>query len=597
MTTPFWKNTPALFSSHSGEILSIQKGSDQRIFCFQEISSVQNLDSVHGGVQPEKTSVNPKVIIVEATGSVKDARQDLRKAAQQHHGVPVLLVLDTKRNDAEELLSLPASDFHDSNSGEALLKKRINHLSNAPKLPAAVTSTLEFDFLKEEMQLWQSLFENSSTGMLSGDSRPFLSALRQQSDKSARGCATQTFSLADTPLSSVKWELNNQKAQKLLNLKEPVALSNTFLHKLKPEQPEQFLSSLEQLGSTQTSIHTEVQSSNDKDSVRHLSLNISINSNNLLLVTILDITRNKKLEEELRDHLKLLESRVKDRTHDIAISHQRLASEGTQRQRLTGQLRESLAHITQSVIGAKRILEVALPGREELNSIFPNSVLIDRPRDIMGGDFLFTGVKNGKKTLALIDSTGHGIPGAMVSLMGSSLVNKAFTSLKDPNPSNILVHFQEEFDIRMQVNQGTPQMYGFDAAVITQDPATKTIQFSGARGDLFLVRDGETQTIRGSRASIDLMKLYTDQVEATEYELHNIEYQDGDQFYILSDGVRDQFGGERSRKLGRKRLCDILAKHHKLPHTKREKAIQKDLLIWKGANAKVDDATLVGIQC
>ena len=93
------------------------------------------------------------------------------------------------------------------------------------------------------------------------------------------------------------------------------------------------------------------------------------------------------------------------------------------------------------------------------------------------------------------------------------------------------------------------------------------------------------------------MKLYTDQVEATEYELHNIEYQDGDQFYILSDGVRDQFGGERSRKLGRKRLCDILAKHHKLPHTKREKAIQKDLLIWKGANAKVDDATLVGIQC
>ncbi len=163
---------------------------------------------------PEKTSVNPKVIIVEATGSVKDARQDLRKAAQQHHGIPVLLVLDTKRDDAEELLSLPASDFHDSNSGEALLKKRINHLSNAPKLPTAVTSTLEFDFLKEEMQLWQSLFENSSTGMLSGDSRPFLSALRQESDKSARGCAPQTFSLADTPLSSVKWELNNQKAQK-----------------------------------------------------------------------------------------------------------------------------------------------------------------------------------------------------------------------------------------------------------------------------------------------------------------------------------------------------------------------------------------------
>ena len=66
---------------------------------------------------------------------------------------------------------------------------------------------------------------------------------------------------------------------------------------------------------------------------------------------------------------------------------------------------------------------------------------------------------------------------------------------------------------------------------------------------------------------------------------------------MISDGIRDQFGGERNRKMGRKRLCDILAKNSALKTVDREKAIQKDLLIWKGANAKVDDATLVGIQC
>ena len=117
----------------------------------------------------------------------------------------------------------------------------------------------------------------------------------------------------------------------------------------------------------------------------------------------------------------------------------------------------------------------------------------------------------------------------------SSLINKAFTVLGTSSPSDILTHFQKEFDLRMQVNQGTPQMYGFDAAILTVDAQTKTIEFAGARGDLFLVRDGVTHTFRGSRASIDLMPRDARKTTKTPYERHVIDYLPGDQFYMISD--------------------------------------------------------------
>ena len=115
-------------------------------------------------------------------------------------------------------------------------------------------------------------------------------------------------------------------------------------------------------------------------------------------------------------------------------------------------------------------------------------------------------------------------------------------------------------------------------------------------GDLYLVRNGETQIFRGTRSSIELNR-YGQQGDAPlAFAVHTIELQPGDQFYMVTDGVRDQFGGEFNRKLGRKRLADILAEYSHLDILERERTIQQALMIWKGANTKVDDATLVGID-
>ena len=597
MLTPEWKRTRTNISESLGATYSIQPGLDKVNPASGKNQAPPSKTQAQAIILSESGHNSSKVILLEASGTSTEAKLQLKNLSQRHPGVPVILILDTKRTDIDGFLALPASDFHDFQSNEALLQKRVAKLSHSSK--GQPLNPLSLRLIQEEMQLWQSLFERSGAGMLTGQALLFLDALRKTSTALTAPAKLETLTLGETLLSHVIWELNNKESIQLLELKEPVSLSNQFLKKLKPSNPQQFLESLGKLGSTVNLIHEEIQYTTTLGNQKHLSIGISIASekDNLLLLTILDNSQRVKLEEELRDNLKLLEDRVARRTRDIASSHQRLATESTQRQKLTVQLRESFAHITQSIIGAKRIMEVALPTREELNSVFPNSLLIDRPRDIMGGDFLFTGVKNGKKTLALIDSTGHGIPGAMVSLMGSSLINKAFTALESSNPSAILESFQKEFDIRMQVAQGTPQMYGFDAAIMTMNPEMRTIEFAGARGDLFRVRNKETKIVRGSRTSIDLMRRHSPNIPANEFALHTLNYEDGDQFYMISDGIRDQFGGESNRKLGRKRLCDILSQHSNLPWTEREKAIQKDLLIWKGANAKVDDATLVGIQC
>ena len=123
------------------------------------------------------------------------------------------------------------------------------------------------------------------------------------------------------------------------------------------------------------------------------------------------------------------------------------------------------------------------------------------------------------------------------------------------------------------------------------------MHFAGARGDLYLIRNGQAQTFRGTRESIDLIASRHGQDPAQpEFEAHVLDILSGDQIYLATDGVQDQFGGVHGRKLGRKRLADLLARHASLGMAEREAALTQELLMWKGSNAKVDDAMLVGID-
>lgn len=541
-------------------------------------------------------SMTGAVIVLKAAASVTQTHQLLEQLTQQFSLLPIVILVDGNRPDLADILTLPARDFLDANSSTLLLEKKLRGLALQKKPDPELATPQALELM--EAEVWSSIFNHAGAGMLTGKYSPFKQAKDQLLSQLKSNDEVDWLAFIQSSLAAIPWELNNDRAAELLELDTPVSLSRAFVNRLRPLNKTAFGEGLMKLSNACPTVRGDFDLTLHNGGKRQLSLEVNIapEAHNLVLVTLLDITERTGLERALRRNVQELESRVEERTLAVTRTHRNLERESIQRKRLSNTVRESLAHITQGIISAKRILEVALPGTEDLRRQFPGAILISKPRDILGGDFLFTGIKGNRRTLALIDSTGHGIPGAMVSLMGSTLINKSYVTLGNPDPSSILKHFHQEFDVLMKVNQGTPQMYGFDAGILTVDDTTQTIEFAGARGDLYLVRDGQTHTIRGTRSSIEFDAITRGQNVQKEYQLHKVSYRSGDQFYMITDGVRDQFGGEKNRKLGRKRLCDILAKHAALGSKEREKAIQKDLLIWKGANAKVDDATLVGIS-
>ena len=535
----------------------------------------------------------PEVLLLMASPSARITEQHLTHLRQLYPSVPIILLLDTPIiENLEDTLSLEADDFHDFVSGFKMLEARVKKWR-----PSTKNTSLRTELLQDETAIWRTLFELAGAGMLTGNPHKFLDNEPSFFQDTGDPSSEHWNAFIRHSLLQIEWEINNRKAAELLDLNEPVSVSIAFISKLEAMNPLQFGEDLRKLGSSETNnIEGDFEFTTNQGFHRRLTLTFKIPDNleDIILVTITDITARVELETQMRNHLMELESMVQSRTRTIQRANKQLAEESKQRKRLAMQVRENLVNITQGIISAKSILDIALPSVNEIRATFPQSMLISRPRDIMGGDFIFTAEKDGKKLLSLIDSTGHGIPGAMVSMMGSSLINRSFATLLSPNPSNLLEQFHNEFLEKVNTNKGNPNLFGFDAGIIMIDESERLISFAGARGDLYMVRQGMVQIFRGTRTSIELNN-YSDSKEL-HYNLHSAHLEPGDQLYMVTDGIRDQFGGERNRKLGRKRLADILAQYSHLGLVDREKAIQQALLLWKGPNAKVDDATLVGIE-
>ena len=535
--------------------------------------------------------------VIGTQGSRQERLHTARCLTSAASSTPILIVL-AALEEPSTWLALNADGYHEASSAAALLGQRLETLVPQPQNPSKSIVTSP-SIAEAETQFWASTFDMAGAGLITGRAQGFLESLRHIGQLGPMRSRDEAIDRIRRILGSVTWELNNPMARQLLDLRTPVSLEFGFVNRLTPLQPRALLADLLSLQNGGLRSAGDVLVRDQNGQLRYLSLELSLpeSAEDTLLLTLLDISHRVELESQLRDHVNHLEERVEERTLQIRQANAKLEAEGNQRQRLADQVRQNLVHITQGVISAKAILEVALPGKEELQQLFPQSLLIDRPRDILGGDFLFLAEKCGRRTLALIDSTGHGVPGSMVALLGSMLIQRAHAELECPMPSDILFGFRAAFNQRMNSQSEVPQMFGFDGAVVTLDPDAGQLHFAGARGDLYLIRNGQAQVIRGTRESIDLIAGRHGQESAhPEFEAHVLDILPGDQIYLSTDGVRDQFGGAHGRKLGRKRLAGLLERHASLAMSKREAALTQELLMWKGSNAKVDDAMLVGID-
>ncbi|TAH19293.1 MAG: hypothetical protein EAZ08_08980 [Cytophagales bacterium] len=246
--------------------------------------------------------------------------------------------------------------------------------------------------------------------------------------------------------------------------------------------------------------------------------------------------------------------------------------------------------ILDSIRYAQRIQQAILPTDKVLESAIFQTFIFYMPKDIVSGDFYWARQVGGKSVIAVADCTGHGVPGAFMSLVGQNMLETILIEQKIFYPKNIL----ESLDRQMlQLFQNDNRVHdGMDITVVVIDEEQKTITYAGAKRPLYFVRDANFQEIKGAPFAIGGHHLVQGK-NFTEFEL---KIQPNDVFYLFSDGYADQFGGDSDKKFMIRNFKNLLLKIHHLPVTMQQEILKENLLAWRGSRKQTDDILVVGLQ-
>jgi serine phosphatase RsbU (regulator of sigma subunit) len=249
--------------------------------------------------------------------------------------------------------------------------------------------------------------------------------------------------------------------------------------------------------------------------------------------------------------------------------------------------------ISDSIEYALQIQQARLPHIDSIQACFPEFFVMYLPRDIVSGDFYwFTKTENGKKIFAVSDCTGHGIPGAFMSMMGIDGLNYAILEKRIESPSHILNHVNKFIIESLKQDLETVKNKdGMDTAICIFEKDLSSVKYSGANRPLWIVRNHELMSFSPDKMSIGGNN-YADFV----FNEVDIPLQKGDSLYLFSDGYQDQFGGKKNKKFMTKNLKQLLLDIHQLPAQEQETILHAKLNEWKGSFSQIDDIIIVGIK-
>jgi serine phosphatase RsbU (regulator of sigma subunit) len=250
-------------------------------------------------------------------------------------------------------------------------------------------------------------------------------------------------------------------------------------------------------------------------------------------------------------------------------------------------------HITDSINYAKRIQDSILPSREQLSKYFSDYFIFFRPRDIVSGDFYWFSElhEKSKAILVIADCTGHGVPGAFMSMIGNTLLNEIVNEQHIIQPAEILNHLNE--GIVKALHQGSrTQDDGMDISICLFDKENSKITFAGANHSMYIANEKTVKEIKGDIHSIGSM-FGQKSISFTQKEIN---IQKNSTMFFFSDGFPDQVGGEKRRKFLTTRMEKLFVSVSALNIKEQERAIAKAFDDWKGKYAQLDDVLLAGIR-
>ncbi len=301
---------------------------------------------------------------------------------------------------------------------------------------------------------------------------------------------------------------------------------------------------------------------------------------NLLSAQIAISVENTHLYESLEEKVKQRTQALQEAKNQLEINHH--------------ELEKSHMQINSSVNYASRIQNAVLPIPETLNKLLPQHFIVYQPRSVVSGDFYWVNQISNKIIVTAVDCTGHGVPGALVSMLGMSFLNEIVPRLdaqSQLNAANILNNLRDKVKATLkQSDKIREQKEGMELALCIIDPANKKLQYAGAYNPLFLIRDNQLIETKGDRMPIGIYR------KEKPFTSHDIDYQNEDMIYLASDGYIDQDSEEKDGSFSKKRFRELLVEINKKSMSNQREILISRLEEWKGNLPQRDDILVLGIR-
>ncbi len=249
--------------------------------------------------------------------------------------------------------------------------------------------------------------------------------------------------------------------------------------------------------------------------------------------------------------------------------------------------------LTESLKYASYIQRALLPSASLIKSLFPESFLVYMPYEIVSGDFYWIRKKKNRLFLVIADCTGHGVPGAFLSILGIAFLNQVVDTFPELNASAFLNTLREYFMKALhQTGEASEQKDGIDMSLVIVETDTNILQFAGAFHPMYIIKNrNQLIEIPGDKMPIGVAA-----EEEVSFKNHFFELKEGDMVYLFSDGFADQFGGDEGKKFKYRPFRNLLLNICSLSMEEQRNALIKAYTDWKGKLPQLDDITIFAFR-
>ncbi len=302
------------------------------------------------------------------------------------------------------------------------------------------------------------------------------------------------------------------------------------------------------------------------------------------------VYKEKRKVDNLNEELQVETKKIEEEKIKIKEKNKKLWEQSIAIHKEKTEIATLHKNIWDSIRYARKIQEAILPTDSYIKGLLPDSFVLFLPRDEVSGDFYWITEKENKVYFAAADCTGHGVPGAFMSMINNTLLNEAINDKDISTPSEIFYDVRKEIITSLkQSDEG--QKDGMDAVLCCLDRENLKLSFAAANNPLFLIRDGELMITKPDKMPIGYLT-----GEQKPFTNHEIQLQKNDIIYIFSDGYQDQFGGPRDKKFMIRRLRELLIEIHTKSMDEQKKILYDTIQQWRGSGEQIDDILFIGVK-